>query len=162
MYKKKAFIAFYCLLLSYAAEASHTLHCKVVSISDGDTFNCLLKNNKQLRVRLWGIDAPERNQAFGQKAKQFLGKLIHKKQVKLAVTGYDQYQRTLAEVYTLQGKNINVAIVKAGMAWVYKKYNAMPIYLQAQHKAKQQNLGLWQDPHPIEPEKWRKQKRIAQ
>ncbi|MDO5054034.1 MAG: thermonuclease family protein [Pasteurella oralis] len=162
MYKKKAFIGLCCLLLSYTVQANCPLYCKVVSISDGDTLSCLLKNNKLIRVRLAGIDAPEKNQAFGQKAKQFLGKLVHKQQVKLVVAGYDHYQRTLAEVYTLQGQNINLAMVKAGMAWVYEKYNTKSIYLQAQHKAKQQNLGLWQERHPIPPTQWRREKRISQ
>lgn len=160
MFKKSTGIAVCCLFWACFAHAERALPCKVVSIADGDTLTCLLKNNKQLRVRLANIDAPEKAQPFGKKSRQTLGQFVHKKQVKLVIQGYDRYQRTLATVYDAQGRDINLHMVKQGMAWVYEKYSRLPAYLQAQRYAQQKKLGLWQDRHPIPPEQWRKQKRI--
>lgn len=160
MYLKHRIILLFCLFFSSCSLAHRPLLCKVVSISDGDTFTCLLKNHKSIRVRLANIDAPEKHQPFGTKAKQVLAQLIYQQQVKLNISGYDAYQRTLAVAYTAQGKNVNLTMVKVGMAWAYEKYQPGEIYRRAQRHAQQHHLGLWQDAHPISPEHWRKQKRI--
>lgn len=126
--------------------------CKVVGISDGDTLSCLY-NNKPLKVRLQYIDAPENRQPFGNRAKQALATLVFKQPVTLRISGYDKYQRLLAEVY-LQDKNVNLALVEQGMAWAYQQ--SLPIYEQAQRQAQSKKIGLWQDPNPINPSDWRK------
>ncbi len=79
--------------------------CRVVKISDGDTLTCLAKNNRQIKVRLAEIDAPEKKQAFGQKSKKALSDMIYLRDVRLSLKGQDRYQRTLAIVY-YQDKNI--------------------------------------------------------
>nr|WP_078237317.1 thermonuclease family protein [Haemophilus paracuniculus] len=131
------------------------LSCKVVGISDGDTLTCL-KDKAQIKVRLVHIDAPELAQPFGQRAKQALASLAFKKQVTLAVTGYDKYQRMLAVVYE-SGDNLNLKLVEQGMAWAYRQ--TQPIYQQAQANAQAQRVGLWRDPNPVDPAEWRKLKR---
>lgn len=159
MFNKSTVIAICCLFLTFCAQADRTLYCRVVSITDGDTFTCLLQNNKQLQVRLAEIDAPEKAQPFGAKSRMALGQLVHKSHVKLVINGHDRYQRTIATVYDQQGKNINLTMVKLGMAWAYEKYSQDPAYLREQKQAQQGKIGLWQDRHPIPPEEWRKQKR---
>lgn len=81
-----------------------------------------------------------------------------KKNVRLSLKGKDRYQRTLAIVY-YQDKNINLEMVKQGMAWAYKQYSHDPIYLQAQENAQAKGIGLWADNNPIEPSQWRRQEK---
>lgn len=135
---------------------TRTIQCRVISISDGDTFQCLLKNNKRLKVRLEGIDAPEKSQSFGKKSRQTLGNLIHKKQVRLAVSGYDHYHRALATVYNQQNQDINLTMIKLGMAQTYQPYTKKQQYFIAETQARQNKIGLWLEPNPLPPEQWRK------
>ncbi|HHF0446516.1 TPA: thermonuclease family protein [Haemophilus influenzae] len=132
--------------------------CRVVKISDGDTLTCLTKGNKSIKVRLAEIDASEKSQAFGQKSKKTLSDLVYQKNVRLAQKGKDRYKRTLAIVY-YQDKNINLEMVKQGMAWAYKQYSHDPIYLQAQENAQAKQIGIWADNNPIEPSQWRRQEK---
>lgn len=132
--------------------------CRVVHISDGDTLTCLAKGNKQIKVRLAEIDAPEKKQAFVQKSKLALSNMVFKQNVRLDEQGKDRYQRTLAIVY-YQNKNVNLEMVKQGMAWAYEQYSRDPIYLQEQERARAKRVGLWADSHPIEPSKRRRQEK---
>lgn len=154
--RKHLFFFIFTLFMHPQAEAVRSVQCLVVAVSDGDTFRCLLANNKQIKVRLDSIDAPEKKQPFGSKARQTLADFIHKQQVRLEIKGYDRYQRPLATVYNSHHQNINLAMVKLGMAWVYQRYAKDPQYFQAQQQAQQRRLGLWRDPNPIYPEQWRK------
>lgn len=138
-----------------AQSAERQLSCKVVGISDGDTFTCLY-NRTQLKVRLQHIDAPENAQPFGNRAKQTLANLVFKREVELHISGYDKYQRLLAVAYQ-QGRNINLTLVEQGMAWAYRETQSQ--YQQAQNLAAQQKIGLWRDPNPINPADWRADKR---
>ena len=98
----------------------HAWTGKVVGISDGDTIK-VLQNSKQVKIRLHGIDTPEKAQPFGKKAKQFTAKMVAGKIVDVKKTDTDRYGRTVA-VITVNGKNLNESLVKSGFAWVYRKY----------------------------------------
>jgi len=104
-----------------AIETTRRLTGKCVSITDGDTIKILL-DNQQIKVRLEGIDCPERDQPFGQKAKAFIGELCHGKVVTVTDMGEDRYGRTLG-VVMVGNKNANKELIKAGLAWHFKRYN---------------------------------------
>ena len=125
---------------------------KVVSIHDGDTIT-VLQDKQQLKVRLYGIDAPELKQPYGKKSKQFLANLIADEVVEVEENGKDRYKRTIGTVY-LNGKDINAQMVANGYAWAYRKFSKK--YTAQESKAKSQKLGLWRDKEPIPPWEWRK------
>ena len=158
MIMPQGFFCILLLLLSFTLQAK-TLTCRVVGITDGDTFSCLTTNNQQIKVRLAEIDAPEHNQPFGKKSRQRLASLIHQRHVKLAITGEDRYHRTLATVYNSQGQNVNLIMVQQGMAWAYRQYLHDVAYLQAEQTAREHRRGLWRDRSPVEPHLWRQQRR---
>lgn len=158
LFMKYLYVFIFCLFSSTAFALECQLQCKVVSISDGDTLTCLF-NQSQIKVRLLHIDAPEYSQPYGNKAKQALANLVFKQNVVLKSTGYDRYQRLLAVVYNLKGENINLKLIRQGMAWAYSQTE--PQYMQAQEQARKSKIGLWQGSNPIHPADWRKNNGVS-
>ena len=131
---------------------------KVVSISDGDTFTAINKDNLQLKIRIFGIDAPEKKQAYGNKSKEFLSSLIFGKSISIDVQSKDGYGRYLAYVYSPEGKDVSLLMIHEGMAWHFTKYDNNEVYEAAQAGAKKAKRGLWADPSPIAPWDFRSNK----
>ena len=125
---------------------------KVIKISDGDTIT-VLNNKEQTKVRLYGIDAPEKKQDYGQKSKQFLASLIAGQVVEVEPKGKDRYKRTLGIIYH-KGQDINAQMVLNGYAWAYVKYSRM--YIDQERLARDNKRGLWQSSNPTPPWEWRK------
>jgi endonuclease YncB( thermonuclease family) len=146
------------LLGAVFALASLTAHAdftgKVVAVADGDTLT-VLREHEQIKVRLNGIDAPEKAQAFGNRSKQSLSELCFDKTATLAEQGKDRYGRTLARVHC-DGIDANSQQVRRGMAWVYRKYapKDSPLYA-VEDEAKVARRGLWGDAEPMPPWEWR-------
>jgi micrococcal nuclease len=138
---------------------------KVVNIADGDTITVLTSDKQQVRIRLYGIDAPEAGQPFGSKSTQFVRDLAARKTVEVGVRDTDRYGRTVAVIILPDGSNLNEEIVRAGLAWVYTKYcKDRPMcarWDQLQEAARQARLGLWRDPDPVPPWDWRRGSRGA-
>lgn len=125
---------------------------KVVSIHDGDTIT-ILQGKQQIKVRLFGIDAPELEQPYGKKSKQFLANLIAGEVVEVEPKGKDRYKRTLGIIY-FKGQDINAQMVLNGYAWAYVKYSR--IYVDQEKTARENKRGLWQSSNPTPPWQWRK------
>lgn len=125
---------------------------KVIKISDGDTIT-VLSGKEQTKVRLYGIDAPEKKQDYGQRSKQFLASLIAGQVVEVEPKGKDRYKRTLGIIY-YKGQDINAQMVLNGYAWAYVKYSRM--YVDQEKLARENKRGLWQSSNPTPPWVWRK------
>jgi micrococcal nuclease len=150
--KKTALLLAFWFLASF--QESNTPY-KVIGISDGDTIDILV-NNKPVRLRLDGIDAPERGMPYNKKAKQFLANQVFGKYVTIKNMGLDKYRRTIAKIY-VNNTDINLLMLEKGWAWHYKKHNSETNYANAEHRAKASKLGLWADPQtPMAPWEVRK------
>lgn len=147
----------------WAAQAD-TLRGRVVSVADGDTVTVLDAQKVQHKVRLSGIDAPEKSQAFGQRAKDHLSDLVFGQTVEVDFNKSDRYGRLVGKV-VVQGQDANLKQLHAGMAWHYKEYEReqppeeRKRYAQAEDDARTQRVGLWKDPQPIPPWEFRRAQR---
>jgi micrococcal nuclease len=133
---------------------------KLVKVLDGDTVE-VMHDGKAERIRLAQIDCPEKNQPFGQAAKEYVLDLAAHKIVTVEVDTVDRYGRTVGEVLLPDGSNLNKQIVGAGYAWQYKRYSKDTEYADLEAEARVARLGLWQDLSPIPPWEWRRRKRQA-
>ncbi|QNA44204.1 thermonuclease family protein [Lacibacter sediminis] len=144
-------------LLAFAPKPVYILKGKAVRIIDGDTFD-LLVGTINHRVRLAGIDAPEKKQEFSDASKQLLGQLCNGQVLTVVVTDTDRNKRKIAEVYTQQKLWINKELVVKGMAWHFTKYSSNKELANAELQARKQKLGLWSVVNPVAPWDWRKKK----
>jgi micrococcal nuclease len=143
--------------LSYAWEG------KVTGVSDGDTIT-VLHNNKQEKIRLYGIDTPETQQYYGQNAKQFLASQVFDKTVDVTTKERDRYGRTVG-IISVRGVNINRLLVEYGYAWVYDRYCGESFcdeWKQLEGKASQDKRGLWATSRAIPPWKYRHRRGISE
>lgn len=143
----RALVAFVLLAVNTAAGADFS--GTVVRIVDGDTLDVLVAN-RPVRVRLAQIDAPERTQAYGARARQALSALAFRRVVTVADAGVDGYGRQLGTVY-VAGTNINAAMVDRGMAWAYRRYLTDRSLIRLEQQARAARRGLWRDPAPVPP-----------
>jgi len=128
----------------------------VVGVTDGDTFTLLTPAKKELKVRLHGIDCPEKNQDFGTRAKQFTSNLIFNKTVKVRIKNKDRYGRTIALVILPGGRILNEELLRSGMAWHYKTYDQSSKWASLENGARIRKVGLWSMKSPLAPWEFRK------
>ncbi|HHG2762756.1 TPA: thermonuclease family protein [Escherichia coli] len=143
---------------------------KVGRVLDGDTFE-LLVDQQPVRIRVIGIDAPEKDQPFGQRSRQSLASMVDNNPVAVLVRGKDRYGRTLGTVYAkicapsapCHSVHVNAEQVKAGMAWAYRFHGQAvdPAMLKLETQARSERVGLWSAPNAVEPWKWRHQMESA-
>jgi micrococcal nuclease len=153
--KKVAYLLLLLLLPGFAVGQHYT--GKVIAIADGDTFT-LLVDQKQLKVRLHGIDTPERGQPYAQAATEYLANLIHNKTVTVLAMDTDRYGRTIG-VVKIDTLIVNTELLKAGLAWHYKHYDTNPEWAAFEEEAKRTKTGLWKMPNPVPPWEYRRTKR---
>lgn len=151
-----ACVAVFCLPAGARAES---FSGQVVGVSDGDTIK-VMRAGKAVKVRLSGIDCPERRQAFGRRAKRFTSDLVFRKTVTVEIEDIDRWGRLVAEVLLPDGKNLNHELVRAGLAWWYRRYAPKDDQLKRlEQEARAAKRGLWADPDPLPPWEYRKQRR---
>lgn len=143
------------LVFCFHCMFSFALEGKVIAIADGDTLTILTTEKQQIKIRLAGIDTPERKQAFGTQAKQALSTKVFGKTVRVKDNGQDQYKRTLGDIY-LGDRWINLEMVSEGFAWHYKAYSKDQKLALAEINARKVKAGLWNDASPIPPWEFRK------
>jgi len=136
----------------FRSDSPYDYSVRVVGISDGDSFTGLTSDNEEIRFRIHGIDAPEREQPFSQKSRQYLSDLIANKMVGIVVeTVHDRYGRPVVWVYTPDGKDVSAEMIRAGLAWHYKDFSDDLDYALLEIEARQSKVGLWRDPDPVSP-----------
>ena len=133
---------------------------KVVKVVDGDTLH-VYSNKGTYKIRLSGIYAPERGQAYGKRANEHLEFLVEGKQVIAIVESKDRYGRYVASV-KVQSKDVCAEMLTAGYAWHYKQYDNNKYYDELQREAKKAKRGLWVDKKPQAPWEYRKEQRAGQ
>ena len=153
----RSWLTFLSLILSLSVGANE-LTGRVVRVADGDTITVLDGSNTQHKVRLNRIDAPESGQAFGNVSKKHLSSMVAGKEVKVYWEKTDKYGRILGDI-TCCSTNVNLQMVKEGLAWHFKFYDKTPEYAEAEKAAREKKLGLWADPNPVEPYQFRKIKK---
>lgn len=145
------------LSLATPPTTTERLTGKVIGVTDGDTVTVLVKQ-KPLKVRLYGIDAPETNQSFGSKSKQALAAMVFGKVITVNKTGTDKYGRTLGVLH-YNATDVNAKMIENGWAWLYKYYNNDVRLARLELEARKRKLGLWADSQPMAPWDFRRQPR---
>jgi endonuclease YncB( thermonuclease family) len=172
-------ISHFFYFISISLSSAEILHGTVVKVTDGDTVTIVDDKGFSHRVRLAGIDAPEKNQPYGEESTKNLGWLVYKKRVNVEYFKYDRYGRIVGKIRInpkgdqfcllidcIKKLDVGLEQIKVGMAWHYKKYeNEQTIknrsfFSSAERKARKSQIGLWKNKSPIPPWKWRRDNRL--
>ncbi len=154
------FITF--LFLVAVTASAQAFQGKVVGVAAGDTIT-VMNNGRGEKIRLYGVDCPEKAQDFGQRAKQFTSGMVFGKVVEVEPVVKDRYGRTVG-IVKLDGKCLNEALIRSGHAWLYKRYCKKPFcsqWLKLEGAARANKIGLWSHPNPIPPWDFRRPRRKA-
>ena len=135
---------------------------KVIGIIDGDTFDLLNDSNKTYRIRMEGIDAPEKGMPFYQVSKKYLASLCFGQRVTVQITQTESGNRKIGFTFLSSGNELSHEMIRAGLAWHYVKYNSDRDLAALEQEARQEKRGLWKDPHPLPPWEIRKIRRSGQ
>ena len=146
----------FCFSLSHSD--SKVITGRIIKVSDGDTVTLLTEDNRQIKIRLEGIDAPERGQDFGNMATLCVRRLCEGKTVTVKKTGTDRYKRVLGILY-VDNLNVNEYLVCQGLAWHYKQFNKSHRLDSLEKLARKERLNTWSLPNPIPPWEYRKMKK---
>jgi endonuclease YncB( thermonuclease family) len=157
-------LATFSLLIASAAAFSDEIQGKVIGVSDGDTVTVVDARRVQSKVRISGIDAPEKHQSFGQAAKRKMSDLAYNRDVIVRWSKRDRYSRIVG-IVLVDGKDVGLALIEAGLAWHYKRFaneqsaSERAAYAAAEMRARAGHIGLWRDTQPVPPWEYRNDKR---
>lgn len=132
---------------------------RVIKVADGDTFTLLDSKNKKIKIRLYGIDCPEKNQNYYDAARNYLSKAILNKTIRVEVKNKDFYQRHVAVVWSPNNTNINLGLLRNGLAWHYTQYDKSKIYANAENAARRAKKNIWSEKNQLPPWEFRKQQK---
>lgn len=157
MFALRKWIFLCCLSFVSLVASADSISCRVVGISDGDTFTCLDANKRQIKVRMAEIDTPESKQPFGTRSKQALSALVFGQSVRLVAQDTDRYGRTVARAF-VGGTDVNRELVRQGAAWVYRNYLRDCSLIAVEDDARKAKRGLWALPETerMPPWEWRR------
>lgn len=142
------------LAFNLSFNSAYALTGKVIKVADGDSITVLTSDNQRFRVRLYGIDCPERRQPYGSAATRFTREAVAGKDVEVTEYGRDRWGRIVGVV-----GDLNQSLIEAGLAWVYPQYCKKPFckdWTLLQISARQERRGLWRDADPLPPWTYRK------
>ena len=162
-------------LILYSPALAVTLQGKVVKFADGDTVTIVDDLGDKHRIRLAGIDAPEKDQPYGLESTKNLERLINGKRTTINFSKHDRYGRIVGKVLVdppgdafcmaigcVKQIDLNLEQIKAGMAWHYKYYQMEQseedrrLYSEAELESRNKQIGLWKDEEPMAPWVWRR------
>lgn len=148
------------VLFSHVSFAAQALEGKVVRITDGDTITVEANGNRH-KVRLSGIDTPERDQPWGDAATREMRRMVAGKHVRVEWYKKDRWKRLIGNVY-VDGEDVGLLMIERGMAWHFKRYakeqdpEDRTAYAEVEKAAQGARRGLWSDPNPVPPREWRR------
>lgn len=148
----RAVLALLCIIALLLSAETYIGRC--VGVTDGDTIK-VMHSGRAVKIRLGGIDCPEMGQDFGTRAKQFTSAMVFGKEVQIREINLEMYVRIGARIY-VDGKDLSLELVKAGLAWHYKHYSKDPVLAEAEVEARKAKIGLWSMPNPIPPWEYRR------
>jgi endonuclease YncB( thermonuclease family) len=149
------------MLLVHISAVADELRGRVVGVTDGDTLTVLGIARQQFKVRLAGIDAPEKRQAFGQASKRRMSDLAFQRDVLVRWTKHDRFGRIVG-VALVDGNDVGLALIESGLAWHFKRYaheqsaHDRGTYARAEDLARAARIGLWSERDPIPPWEYRR------
>lgn len=162
--KTTKFIISAVLAMASATVNAEAIEGLIVGVADGDTVTLLTPEKIQVKIRVQGIDAPERSQAFGNVSRQAMAKVVFQKNVNAQCSSTDRYGRKICVIYA-NGVDAGLQLINQGLAWHYKQYaneqspRDRAGYAYAEENARAQRVGLWSEPNPMAPWDFRKSKR---
>ena len=156
---KKITILLLLLLASSSLFCGDIIKGRIIKVTDGDTVTLLTKNNKQLKIRLYGIDCPEKGQDFYQVAKDYVSDAIYDKKVQVEIINKDRYQRSVGVIWMDKNVNLNLELINQGLAWHYKQFDKSESYAEAERIARKNKSKIWSLANATAPWEFRKNKK---
>lgn len=157
---QKTFLIYLFLFLTLNGLGQDYLQGRVIKVADGDTFTILDGSRKKTRVRLHGIDCPEKGQDYFQVAKDYTNRYVFDKRVKVEIKSKDRYGRIVGVVWLENGANLNLMLIQKGLAWDYPVYSKSQLYRNAEQQARKLKTNIWSLRKPVAPWDFRKQKKV--
>ena len=152
-----AVLGYFGISFDGAGNGRENVSGRVARVIDGDTYDLLLDDNTTVRIRMDGIDAPERGQPHAQRATDYLKELTENQIISVSLKNKDRYGRIISFSRLADGRELGAEMIKAGYAWHYKQYNNDRQLARLENEARKARRGLWQDNDPIAPWDWRRQ-----